>query len=150
MIFFIRELRDTKQRFEQIGNDMKRKENQIMDLQNRLGDGCELFYNKYGTDFKISYQFPVLERPSSQMSYLEHFLKESSGGGNTGTGSAGREGSSSSNTAQTPQTSSNVVRNFEFSQKLFETDFSTNFSSNTHHQIQHHSAHHIKIVTITT
>lgn len=59
MIFFIRELRDTKQRFEQIGNDMKRKENQIMDLQNRLGDGCELFHTNMELilKFRINFQF---------------------------------------------------------------------------------------------
>nr|CAD7589041.1 unnamed protein product [Timema genevievae] len=56
-----RELRDFRQRYESLSHDVKRKEMQIKELQSRLESG-EGF----------------LERPSSQMSYLDHFLKESS------------------------------------------------------------------------
>ncbi|KAG7206781.1 hypothetical protein KM043_000694 [Ampulex compressa] len=54
-----KELRDFRQRFDTLSHEMKRKEMQIKELQARLdtGDG-------------------FLERPTSQMSYLEHFLKE--------------------------------------------------------------------------
>ncbi|XP_076236066.1 serine/threonine-protein kinase gek [Calliopsis andreniformis] len=54
-----KELRDFRQRFDTITHEIKRKEIQIKELQARLdtGDG-------------------FLERPTSQMSYLEHFLKE--------------------------------------------------------------------------
>ncbi|XP_043282570.1 serine/threonine-protein kinase Genghis Khan isoform X2 [Venturia canescens] len=54
-----KELRDSRQRLDSMSHDMKRKEIQIKELQSRLdsGDG-------------------FLERPTSQMSYLEHFLKE--------------------------------------------------------------------------
>ncbi|XP_063233759.1 serine/threonine-protein kinase Genghis Khan [Bacillus rossius redtenbacheri] len=56
-----KELRDFRQRYDSLSFDVKRKEAQIKELQARLeaGEG-------------------FLERPSSQMSYLEHFLKESS------------------------------------------------------------------------
>nr|CAD7589040.1 unnamed protein product [Timema genevievae] len=56
-----KELRDFRQRYESLSHDVKRKEMQIKELQSRLESG-EGF----------------LERPSSQMSYLDHFLKESS------------------------------------------------------------------------
>ncbi|XP_046836428.1 serine/threonine-protein kinase Genghis Khan isoform X2 [Vespa crabro] len=54
-----KELKDFRQRFDSMTHEMKRKEMQIKELQTRLdtGDG-------------------FLERPTSQMSYLEHFLKE--------------------------------------------------------------------------
>ncbi|XP_012136760.1 serine/threonine-protein kinase gek isoform X2 [Megachile rotundata] len=54
-----KELRDFRQRFDALTHEIKRKELQIKELQARLdtGDG-------------------FLERPTSQMSYLEHFLKE--------------------------------------------------------------------------
>ncbi|KAJ8679289.1 hypothetical protein QAD02_015076 [Eretmocerus hayati] len=57
-----KELRDFRQRLDSMSHEMKRKEMQIKDLQNRVdsGDG-------------------FLERPTSQMSYLEHFLKETAG-----------------------------------------------------------------------
>ncbi|CAK9804243.1 Serine/threonine-protein kinase Genghis Khan [Anthophora quadrimaculata] len=57
-----KELRDFRQRLETLTHEIKRKEMQIKDLQARLdtGDG-------------------FLERPTSQMSYLEHFLKETAG-----------------------------------------------------------------------
>ncbi|KAL1517229.1 hypothetical protein ABEB36_001021 [Hypothenemus hampei] len=53
-----KDLREYRQRNESLSLDLKRKEKQIKDLQNRLDS--EGF----------------LERPSSQMSYLEQFLKE--------------------------------------------------------------------------
>ncbi|XP_024946163.1 serine/threonine-protein kinase Genghis Khan isoform X1 [Cephus cinctus] len=54
-----KELRDFRQRLDSMSHDLKKKEIQIKELQGRLdtGDG-------------------FLERPTSQMSYLEHFLKE--------------------------------------------------------------------------
>lgn len=53
-----KELRETRQRNDALAVDLKRKEKQIKELQNRLdSDG-------------------FLERPSSQMSYLDQFLKE--------------------------------------------------------------------------
>ncbi|XP_017876835.1 serine/threonine-protein kinase Genghis Khan isoform X1 [Ceratina calcarata] len=54
-----KELRDFRQRFDTLTHEIKRKEMQIKELQARLdtGDG-------------------FLERPTSQMSHLEHFLKE--------------------------------------------------------------------------
>ncbi|KAE8752370.1 hypothetical protein FOCC_FOCC000842 [Frankliniella occidentalis] len=56
-----KELRDVRQRLDNLAHDVKRKESQVKELQSRLDSG-EGF----------------LERPSSQMSYLDHFLKESS------------------------------------------------------------------------
>jgi serine/threonine-protein kinase MRCK len=53
-----KDLRDSRQRNEAFVQDIKRKEKQLKELQNRLD--AEGF----------------LERPSSQMSYLEQFLKE--------------------------------------------------------------------------
>ncbi|KAL6421047.1 hypothetical protein ACFW04_013572 [Cataglyphis niger] len=54
-----KELKDLKQRLDTMSHELKRKDMQIKELQARLdtGDG-------------------FLERPTSQMSYLEHFLKE--------------------------------------------------------------------------
>ncbi|EZA60465.1 hypothetical protein DMN91_011208 [Ooceraea biroi] len=54
-----KELRDFKQRLDTMSHELKRKDMQVKELQARLdtGDG-------------------FLERPTSQMSYLEHFLKE--------------------------------------------------------------------------
>ncbi|XP_014233226.1 serine/threonine-protein kinase Genghis Khan isoform X1 [Trichogramma pretiosum] len=66
-----KELLELRHRMEGMSHDMRRKDLQIKDLQSRLdtGDG-------------------FLERPTSQMSYLEHFLKETSSatGGNMGGG----------------------------------------------------------------
>ncbi|XP_046676035.1 serine/threonine-protein kinase Genghis Khan isoform X4 [Homalodisca vitripennis] len=56
-----KELRDFRQRYDSMTHELKRKEMQIKELQSRLDSG-EGF----------------LERPSSQMSYLDHFLKETS------------------------------------------------------------------------
>ncbi|XP_056637634.1 serine/threonine-protein kinase Genghis Khan isoform X2 [Diorhabda sublineata] len=54
-----KELRECRQRNEALNVDLKRKEKQLKEYQNRIDP--EGF----------------LERPSSQMSYLDHFLKES-------------------------------------------------------------------------
>ncbi|XP_077284001.1 serine/threonine-protein kinase gek [Arctopsyche grandis] len=58
-----KELRESRQRFETLAHEVKRKDHQIKELQSRLESG-EGF----------------LERPSSQLSYLDHFLKETSVG----------------------------------------------------------------------
>ncbi|KAH0545683.1 serine/threonine-protein kinase Genghis Khan isoform X2 [Cotesia glomerata] len=57
-----KELRDFRQRMDSMSHEVKRKEMQIKELQSRVetNDG-------------------FLERPTSQMSYLEHFLKETAG-----------------------------------------------------------------------
>ncbi|XP_049291756.1 serine/threonine-protein kinase Genghis Khan isoform X1 [Anopheles funestus] len=73
-----KDLRETRQICESIGSELKRKESVIKDLQQRL-ESNEGF----------------LERPSSQMSYLDHFLKESGGVGSGGGGGGGGGGSSS-------------------------------------------------------
>ncbi|XP_063994907.1 serine/threonine-protein kinase Genghis Khan isoform X1 [Diachasmimorpha longicaudata] len=57
-----KELRDFRQRLDSMSHEMKRKEIQIKELQSRI-DSSDGF----------------LERPTSQMSYLEHFLKETAG-----------------------------------------------------------------------
>ncbi|XP_055318607.1 serine/threonine-protein kinase Genghis Khan isoform X3 [Sitodiplosis mosellana] len=61
-----KDLRETRQRFDSVGSEIKRKDNQIRELQQRL---------------ELNEGF--LERPSSQMSYLDHFLKESGSTTNT-------------------------------------------------------------------
>uniref|UniRef100_A0AAG5DV31 non-specific serine/threonine protein kinase n=1 Tax=Anopheles atroparvus TaxID=41427 RepID=A0AAG5DV31_ANOAO len=66
-----KDLLETRQLCESIGSELKRKEGMIKELQQRL-ESNEGF----------------LERPSSQMSYLDHFLKESSGVGSGGGGSS--------------------------------------------------------------
>ncbi|XP_033608922.1 serine/threonine-protein kinase Genghis Khan [Cryptotermes secundus] len=58
-----KELRDFRHKFEILSHDMKGKEAQIKELQSKLESGEG---------------FSVLERPSSQMSYLDKFLIESS------------------------------------------------------------------------
>ncbi|XP_050079974.1 serine/threonine-protein kinase Genghis Khan isoform X2 [Anopheles maculipalpis] len=73
-----KDLRETRQICESIGSELKRKESVIKELQQRL-ESNEGF----------------LERPSSQMSYLDHFLKESGGVGSGGGGGGGGGGSSS-------------------------------------------------------
>ncbi|XP_046400063.1 serine/threonine-protein kinase MRCK alpha isoform X1 [Ischnura elegans] len=62
-----KELRDSRQRFDGLSHEIKRKESQIKELQQRLetGDGF------------------LDVRPSSQMSYLDHFLKETGNNGTT-------------------------------------------------------------------
>lgn len=83
-------------------SEVKKKDGQLKEIQYRVdhGEGCEKNY--FNCDFiKLTFIFHlVLERPSSQMSYLDHFLKESAGGG-----------SSSSNATHTPLA---VVRIFHF------------------------------------
>uniref|UniRef100_A0A182QVJ8 non-specific serine/threonine protein kinase n=1 Tax=Anopheles farauti TaxID=69004 RepID=A0A182QVJ8_9DIPT len=79
-----KDLRETRQICETIGSELKRKESVIKELQQRL-ESNEGF----------------LERPSSQMSYLDHFLKESGG---VGSGSGGGGGGGSSSTTHTNST----------------------------------------------
>ncbi|XP_063931323.1 serine/threonine-protein kinase Genghis Khan isoform X3 [Zophobas morio] len=67
-----KELRDSRQRNEAFALDLKRKEKQVKDMQNRLdSDGSSVGISSF-----IKRHIKVLERPSSQMSYLEQFLKE--------------------------------------------------------------------------
>lgn len=42
-IFFYRDLRETRQRFDSVGGEIKRKDNQIRELQQRLdvNEGCK-------------------------------------------------------------------------------------------------------------
>ncbi|XP_035789779.1 serine/threonine-protein kinase Genghis Khan-like isoform X2 [Anopheles albimanus] len=76
-----KDLLETRQICETIGGELKRKENAIKELQQRL-ESNEGF----------------LERPSSQMSYLDHFLKESGG---VGSGGGGAGSSSTTHTNST-------------------------------------------------
>ncbi|CRK98152.1 CLUMA_CG011520, isoform A [Clunio marinus] len=69
-----KDLYETKHRLEITNNEVKKKDCQLKDIQHRIEHGENFF-----------------ERPSSQISYLDHFLKESVGGG-----------SSSSNATHTP------------------------------------------------
>ncbi|XP_049786774.1 serine/threonine-protein kinase Genghis Khan [Schistocerca cancellata] len=59
-----KELRDLRQRYDTLSHEVKRKEIQIKELQSRLESGE-----------------PFLDRPSSQVSYLDRFLKETHHGG---------------------------------------------------------------------
>uniref|UniRef100_A0A336K750 non-specific serine/threonine protein kinase n=1 Tax=Culicoides sonorensis TaxID=179676 RepID=A0A336K750_CULSO len=88
-----KDLRETRQRFDSIGNDLKRKDMQIKELQQRL-ESAEGF----------------LERPSSQMSYLDHFLKET-GGSNTSTHTASTLAANmpSHNPTSTSSSSNNIL-----------------------------------------
>ncbi|XP_076060516.1 serine/threonine-protein kinase gek isoform X4 [Oratosquilla oratoria] len=67
-----KDLRDYKQRYENISRDNIRKDKQIRDMQQRLESG-----EGSATQERKSRKF-VLERPASQMSFLEQFLKETS------------------------------------------------------------------------
>ncbi|XP_064212287.1 serine/threonine-protein kinase Genghis Khan isoform X2 [Tribolium castaneum] len=68
-----KDLRDSRQRNEAFALDLKRKEKQIKELQSRLdSEGSSVV----GISSFIKRHVKVLERPSSQMSYLEQFLKE--------------------------------------------------------------------------
>lgn len=81
----------------------------------------------------LFFLFLVLERPSSQMSYLDHFLKESAGGG-----------SSSSNATHTPLA---AVR-FSFIIQLLRVKQLSIFS-NIHHPTQHRSVHHSRTTMLS-
>uniref|UniRef100_W4VRQ2 non-specific serine/threonine protein kinase n=1 Tax=Corethrella appendiculata TaxID=1370023 RepID=W4VRQ2_9DIPT len=63
-----KDLRESRQIVDSVGNELKRKDREIKDLTQRV-ESNEGF----------------LERPSSQMSYLDHFLKESGGGSSSTT-----------------------------------------------------------------
>ncbi|XP_050079975.1 serine/threonine-protein kinase Genghis Khan isoform X3 [Anopheles maculipalpis] len=94
-----KDLRETRQICESIGSELKRKESVIKELQQRL-ESNEGF----------------LERPSSQMSYLDHFLKESGGVGSGGGGGGGGGGSSS-----TTHTNSTLAINMVQQQQQSQT-----------------------------
>ncbi|XP_022905232.1 serine/threonine-protein kinase Genghis Khan isoform X2 [Onthophagus taurus] len=68
-----KELREQKQRFDALAVDSKRKEKHIKELQNRLDSGEG---SSSGISSFLRRSVKVLERPPSQMSYLEQFLKE--------------------------------------------------------------------------
>lgn len=53
-LYFARDLRETRQRYDSVGNDIKRKDNQIRELQQRLesNEGC-----KFAPFLFISFQF---------------------------------------------------------------------------------------------
>ncbi|XP_069160748.1 serine/threonine-protein kinase Genghis Khan isoform X2 [Procambarus clarkii] len=64
-----KDVREFKQRYENMSRENMRKEKQVRDLQNRLEAAA--------TQERKTRKF-VLERPASQMSFLEQFLKETS------------------------------------------------------------------------
>ncbi|XP_053687500.1 serine/threonine-protein kinase Genghis Khan isoform X2 [Sabethes cyaneus] len=117
-----KDLRETRQICESIGSELKRKDGQIKELQQRL-ESNEGF----------------LERPSSQMSYLDHFLKESGGG--------------SSSTTHTNSTLAVNMPSQQNSQHVTSTSSSSNNLTNTpmnqhnqslsslHQQLQQQQAH---------
>ncbi|XP_058458202.1 serine/threonine-protein kinase Genghis Khan isoform X1 [Malaya genurostris] len=116
-----KDLRETRQICESIGSELKRKDSQVKELQQRL-ESNEGF----------------LERPSSQMSYLDHFLKESGGG--------------SSSTTHTNSTLAVNMPSQQNSQHVTSTSSSSNNLTNTpmnqhnqslsslHQQLQHQQA----------
>ena len=63
-----------------LSSDLKKKDSQLKEIQVELQQEAREFLSNYY--FKLFYLilyaifFSVYERPSSQMSYLEHFLKE--------------------------------------------------------------------------
>jgi len=62
-----------------LSSDLKKKDSQLKEMQVELQQEAREFLSNYY--FNLFYLilrtiFPVYERPSSQMSYLEHFLKE--------------------------------------------------------------------------
>ncbi|XP_055318570.1 serine/threonine-protein kinase Genghis Khan isoform X1 [Sitodiplosis mosellana] len=79
-----KDLRETRQRFDSVGSEIKRKDNQIRELQQRLelNEGSHIS-GRSTMNAWLSKTTNVLERPSSQMSYLDHFLKESGSTTNT-------------------------------------------------------------------
>ncbi|CAH1186148.1 unnamed protein product [Phyllotreta striolata] len=67
-----KDLREFRQRNEALNVDLKRKEKQLKEYQNRLdSEGSSVGISSF-----IKRHVKVLERPSSQMSYLDQFLKE--------------------------------------------------------------------------
>nr|XP_037876079.1 serine/threonine-protein kinase Genghis Khan isoform X2 [Bombyx mori] len=74
-----RELLETRQRLDSLAHDLKRKEQHTRDLQARL-DAPHAAGNSSRQGSAKSYwsakEENVLDRPSSQMSYLDQFLKE--------------------------------------------------------------------------
>ncbi|XP_065345680.1 serine/threonine-protein kinase Genghis Khan isoform X4 [Cloeon dipterum] len=84
-----KELRETFQRLETFASEVKRKDIQMKELQQRLesGEGSANWSRKQGRTHTSSVShgvrnymlslLEVLDRPPSQISYLDHFLKES-------------------------------------------------------------------------
>ncbi|XP_039761570.1 serine/threonine-protein kinase Genghis Khan isoform X7 [Pararge aegeria] len=76
-----RELLETRQRLDTLAHDMKRKEQHIRDIQAKLDQPHQPSNSsRQGSAKSSSYwsgkEENVLDRPPSQMSYLEQFLKE--------------------------------------------------------------------------
>ncbi|XP_026484183.1 serine/threonine-protein kinase Genghis Khan isoform X1 [Vanessa tameamea] len=76
-----RELMETRQRLDTLAHDMKRKEQHIRDIQAKLDQPHQPSNSsRQGSAKSSSYwsgkEENVLDRPPSQMSYLEQFLKE--------------------------------------------------------------------------
>lgn len=131
--FLCRDLRETKHRLDVTSGEVKKKDGQLKEMQFRVehGEGCKWnlidWFRKW-----LKFSSPtVLERPSSQMSYLDHFLKESAGGG-----------SSSSNATHTPLA---VV---SANQEAFVAQSNPLVHSNTRRQTQHHKDRHSRTTTL--
>ncbi|XP_061381086.1 serine/threonine-protein kinase Genghis Khan isoform X3 [Danaus plexippus] len=75
-----RELLETRQRLDSLAHDMKRKEQHIRDMQAKLDTPHQGNSSRQGSAKSSSYwsgkEDNVLDRPPSQMSYLEQFLKD--------------------------------------------------------------------------
>ncbi|XP_062557470.1 serine/threonine-protein kinase Genghis Khan isoform X2 [Armigeres subalbatus] len=113
-----KDLREARQICESFGSELKRKEGQIKDLQQRL-ETNEGF----------------LERPSSQMSYLDHFLKES----RDGSGSTTHTNSTLAVNMPSQQNSQHVTSTSSSSNNLTNTPMNQHNQSlsSLHQQLQH-------------
>lgn len=77
-----KEVKETKILLENANTEVRNKESQLKEIQSQfeMTDGGKVVHNLLLTfcyKAKLLFFFAVFERPSSQMSYLEHFLKES-------------------------------------------------------------------------
>lgn len=113
-----KDLREARQICESFNNELKRKEGQIKELQQRL-ETNEGF----------------LERPSSQMSYLDHFLKES----RDGSGSTTHTNSTLAVNMPSQQNSQHVTSTSSSSNNLTNTPMNQHNQSlsSLHQQLQH-------------
>ncbi|XP_021711533.1 serine/threonine-protein kinase Genghis Khan isoform X1 [Aedes aegypti] len=113
-----KDLREARQICESFNNELKRKEGQIKELQQRL-ETNEGF----------------LERPSSQMSYLDHFLKES----RDGSGSTTHTNSTLAVNMPSQQISQHVTSTSSSSNNLTNTPMNQHNQSlsSLHQQLQH-------------
>ncbi|XP_062716809.1 serine/threonine-protein kinase Genghis Khan isoform X3 [Aedes albopictus] len=113
-----KDLREARQICESFSNELKRKESQIKELQQRL-ETNEGF----------------LERPSSQMSYLDHFLKES----RDGSGSTTHTNSTLAVNMPSQQNSQHVTSTSSSSNNLTNTPMNQHNQSlsSLHQQLQH-------------